>query len=129
MNMRKLILTAASGLFFAVSAANAGGGGGDDLRYFCSSSELKYSVLIDIEDSPIFIGKEASILGEAVSYKRGYVKDHSSLRLLISTSPIDSSHRIEIEILFNSEIDIATKMIVTDGSHTDETNSVGCYVL
>lgn len=129
MGISKLFITAITGLNLISSVAFAGGGGSDDLDYYCSSSDLKYSVSIDVEDSSITVGKAAFVSGPFTGGRSGIVKSYDDSKLVVVAPPTTTLYSITLEISLDEETGKATSLNVVEGYYVQSTDQISCHVI
>lgn len=127
MKMGKLILSLVAALNLFCTSAFAGGG--DDLDFYCSSSDLKYSASINVEDGPVTIGKFAAVLGPFTGFRRGLVKSVSDSLLIVEAPPTQTLYGITLEIHLDRRTGKAKHLKVNEGYHVQSSNQVHCAVI
>jgi len=109
-------------------SAHGGGGGSDGLNLFCSSPSLEYSLSVDVEESPISIGKSALILGPFTGFRSGQVAYFDDSLLIVKAPATKNHYAVALEINLNKTTGRAEKLKVTEGYYHSETDQVSCYV-
>lgn len=128
MKLAQHLLIAMTAFSMINFSAQGGGGGGDDLNLFCSSPILKYSLSIDVEESPISIGKSASVFGPFSGYRVGQVTHFDDSLLIVKAQATKNHYAVILEISLNKASGRAEKLKATEGYYQTETNQVSCYV-